>query len=68
MEAAAIALERQIKDLQTEEAEILQSIQQTIGDLSDLRYGRLANSRLSEQVLDGLRNLEAICKRSPESE
>ncbi|KAL8365554.1 hypothetical protein RB595_004396 [Gaeumannomyces hyphopodioides] len=67
MEAAATALERQIQDLQTEEAEILQSIQQTIGDLSDLRYGRLANPRLSEQVVDGLQNLEAICKRSPES-
>ncbi|KAL8282323.1 hypothetical protein RB601_008282 [Gaeumannomyces tritici] len=67
MEAAATALERQIQDIQSEEAEILQSIQQTIGDLSDLRYGRLANPRLSEQVLDGLRNMEAICKRSPES-
>lgn len=65
MEAAATALERQIQDLQDEEAEVLQSIQQTVGDLSDLRYGRLANPRLSEQVLDGLRNLQAICEKKP---
>jgi len=65
MEAAAAALERQIQDLQNEEAEVLQSIQQMVGDLSDLRYGRLAYPRLSEQVLDGLRNLQAICEKQP---
>ncbi|KAL2265736.1 hypothetical protein VTJ83DRAFT_6836 [Remersonia thermophila] len=62
MESAVGELEAELQLLQEEEAALLASVQQTVGAMSDLRYGRLANSQLPEQVLDGLANLEEICK------
>ena len=40
------------------------AVQQTVGGMSDLRYGRLGNSQLREQVLDGLADLQATCKKN----
>jgi len=40
------------------------AVQQTVGGMSDLRYGRLGNSQLREQVLDGLADLHATCKKN----
>jgi centromere-localized protein 2 len=62
MESAVSELEAELQLLQEEEASLLASIQQAVGAMSDLRYGRLANSELPEQVLDGLANLEEICR------
>ncbi|TLD10213.1 hypothetical protein PgNI_05779 [Pyricularia grisea] len=62
METSLSAVESQIKDLQTEEARLLELVKKTVGDLSDLRYGRLSNANLPEQVLDGLKNLQDICE------
>jgi len=62
MEGAISALEAELQLLEEEEASLLASVRQTVGAMSDLRYGRLANSQLREQVLDGLGNLEEICK------
>ncbi|KAK4098245.1 hypothetical protein N658DRAFT_499665 [Parathielavia hyrcaniae] len=62
MEGAVSALEAELQLLEEEEASLLASARQTVGAMSDLRYGRLANNRLPEQVLDGLANLEAICR------
>ncbi|KAL1837409.1 hypothetical protein VTJ49DRAFT_3801 [Mycothermus thermophilus] len=62
MESAVGELEAELQLLQEEEAALLASVQQTVGAMSDLRYGRLANSQLPEQVLDGLTNLEEICR------
>ncbi|KAH6621418.1 Cnl2/NKP2 family protein-domain-containing protein [Chaetomium sp. MPI-SDFR-AT-0129] len=62
MEAAISALEAELQLLEEEEASLLASVRQTVDALSDLRYGRLANGQLPEQVLDGLGNLEAICR------
>ncbi len=62
MEGAVGELEAELQLLEEEEAALLASVRQTVGAMSDLRYGRLANSQLAEQVLDGLGNLEEICR------
>jgi centromere-localized protein 2 len=62
MEGAVSELEAELQLLEEEEASLMASVRQTVGAMSDLRYGRLANSQLPEQVLDGLANLEAICR------
>ncbi|KAF5006957.1 hypothetical protein FDECE_6697 [Fusarium decemcellulare] len=62
LEGATGALEAEIEKLKEEEAALLESVQQTIGALSDLRYGKFANGRISEEVIDGLKNVEAACE------
>ncbi|KAK4115465.1 hypothetical protein N656DRAFT_703364 [Canariomyces notabilis] len=62
MESAVNELESELQLLEEEEAALLASIRQTVGSMSDLRYGRLANSRLHEQVLEGLANLQETCR------
>lgn len=54
-------VEAQIRQLEEEETRLLESIQQTVGGFSDLRYGRLANSQLREEILEGLRTLQHAC-------
>ncbi|KAK4202570.1 Cnl2/NKP2 family protein-domain-containing protein [Triangularia verruculosa] len=62
LEDAISELESQLQLIQSEEASLLSSVQKTVGDLSDLRYGRLANPKLPEQVLEGLQGLQETCK------
>jgi centromere-localized protein 2 len=62
MEGAIGGIEAELQLLEEEEASLLASVKQTLGAMSDLRYGRLANSQLPEQVLDGLGNLQEICR------
>lgn len=62
LEGAAGALEAEIEKLKEEEAVLLESVQQTIGALSDLRYGKFANGQISEDIIDGLKNVEAACQ------
>jgi centromere-localized protein 2 len=62
MEGAISELEAELQLLEEEEASLMASVRQTVGAMSDLRYGRLANNQLPEQVIDGLANLEAICR------
>jgi centromere-localized protein 2 len=56
-------LEAEVKSLEEEEAQLRQSLSQTVGSMSDLRYGRLANSQLPDQVLESLADLQETCKR-----
>jgi len=62
LESTVANLESEIKRLDEEEAELRQSLKQTVGSMSDLRYGRLANSKLPEQVLESLLDLQETCK------
>ncbi|KAF4973585.1 hypothetical protein FZEAL_9286 [Fusarium zealandicum] len=62
LEGASTALEAEIEKLKEDEAALLESVQQTIGALSDLRYGRFANGQVGEEVIDGLKNVEAACE------
>jgi centromere-localized protein 2 len=63
MESAASDMEQEVQKLEEEEAALLESVKQTIGSMSDLRYGRLANSKLGYEVIDGLKDFQAVCKR-----
>ncbi|RYP53195.1 hypothetical protein DL768_001788 [Monosporascus sp. mg162] len=63
LEDAANDMEQELQKLEQEEAALLESVKQTVGNMSDLRYGRLANSKLRTEVLDGLQGLRDMCKQ-----
>ncbi|KAB5585993.1 Cnl2/NKP2 family protein-domain-containing protein [Coniochaeta sp. 2T2.1] len=63
LESAIVDMEGEIRRLEEEEAELRKSLDQIVGSMSDLRYGRLANSQLPEQVLGSLSDLQETCKR-----
>jgi len=70
MEQACLDLEAEIADMEQESTAILKVLQGTIGDLSDLRYGRLRglggeDSDLAQDVIEGLKRLERVCDESP---
>lgn len=54
-------VEDEVRRLEEEAEILLEEIRGTVGGLSDLRYGRLANAGLREQVLEGLTRLESSC-------
>lgn len=62
LDGAAGALEAEIARLEEEEAALTESIRQTVGGLSDLRYGKLANAQLRDEVVDGLASLQEACE------
>ena len=62
MEAAVEDIEDELRRMEEETETLLEEIRDTVGGLSDLRYGRLANLQLREQVLDGLQRLETACE------
>lgn len=62
LEGAVGALEAEIKRLEEEEAALQESIQQTVGGLSDLRYGKLSNGNLRDEIIGGLKSLQETCE------
>lgn len=62
LEEATALVEDEIQRLDDEAERLLEEIQGTVGGLSDLRYGKLANGKLPEQVLEGLNRLEESCQ------
>ncbi|KAI5846546.1 Cnl2/NKP2 family protein-domain-containing protein [Morchella snyderi] len=70
MTAAAEDLDSEFKSLDRECDEILGDLKTTIGDLSDLRYGKFANASLDEKVVSDLENLHKTCERvlNPDSQ
>ncbi|KAI1497428.1 Cnl2/NKP2 family protein-domain-containing protein [Biscogniauxia marginata] len=63
IESAANDVEQEIQKLEEEEVVLLEFIKQTAGSMSDLRYGRLSNSKLRDEVMDGLQGIQEVCKR-----
>ncbi|CAK7242735.1 MAG: hypothetical protein STHCBS139747_004234 [Sporothrix thermara] len=63
LDAAIRDVTAEVQQLEEEEARLLAQVQQAVGNLSDLRYGRLANPQLRDQVLEGLQNVQATCER-----
>ena len=63
MEDAADDIEGEIQKLEDEASSILDELRSTVDGLSDLRYGKLPNSELGQEVLEQLRGLEKICDR-----
>lgn len=61
LDSAVQDLEAEVQRLEAEEEALQESIRQTVGGLSDLRYGRLSNQRLPDEVIQGLRTLQQQC-------
>lgn len=62
LDSAVEELDAAIRDLEQEEANLTRTIQQTVGSLSDLRYGRLSNGQLRKQVIEGLETVQQTCQ------
>ncbi|KAF5510191.1 hypothetical protein CGCS363_v003828 [Colletotrichum siamense] len=62
MDTAIADLETEIQQLEAQEAALLESVKQTVGTMSDLRYGKLSNPRLKEDVIEGLKSVQDACK------
>ncbi|KAK0108937.1 hypothetical protein ONS96_002774 [Cadophora gregata f. sp. sojae] len=63
LESAVEEVEDEIRRLDEEAEALLAEMQSNVGGLSDLRYGRLANGQLREQVIGGLERLESSCDK-----
>ncbi|KAG7079841.1 Cnl2/NKP2 family protein [Colletotrichum scovillei] len=61
MDTAIADLEAEIQELEAQEEKLTESIKQTVGSMSDLRYGRLANPKLGEDVIQGLKSVQDAC-------
>ncbi|KAJ9663613.1 hypothetical protein H2201_005574 [Coniosporium apollinis] len=66
MEQACADVEAELAAMEAEAAAILSDVQTTIGDLSDLRYGRFnkpagTTDELGAEALDSLKRLETVC-------
>ncbi|KAI1135391.1 Cnl2/NKP2 family protein-domain-containing protein [Hypoxylon sp. FL0543] len=63
MDNAIADMERELHNMEEEEATLLESIKKDVGNMSDLRYGRFANPKLKDEVIDGLERLQDTCER-----
>jgi centromere-localized protein 2 len=66
---ACSELEAEIEAVEKESQEVLADIKSTIGDLSDLRYGKFnrvssVSSDLNQEVIQGLARIEDLCHAS----
>lgn len=66
MQDACNDLETEIAELENESVMLLADIKLTIGDLSDLRFGKFnrvsgISGDLSQEVIKGLERLEHLC-------
>ncbi|EGD90944.1 hypothetical protein H112_01528 [Trichophyton rubrum D6] len=68
MERACGAMRSNIHSLDSETSELASQIEATVGELSDLRYGKLnasgAGNALRDDVILGLKNLEDRCSNA----
>lgn len=49
--------------MEEECAEVLEKVKTVVGDMSDLRYGKLANPDTKGSVVEKLENLVEVCGR-----
>jgi centromere-localized protein 2 len=61
LESAAEDVANELQSLEGEAALLLVDITAIMSGLSDLRYGRLANGQLNQEVLESLEGLETVC-------
>jgi centromere-localized protein 2 len=62
MDSAVADMEAEIKKLEEEEAALLEAVKQTVGSMSDLRYGRLGNAQLHDSIMEGLKDFQETCE------
>ncbi|KAI0518172.1 hypothetical protein F5B22DRAFT_74724 [Xylaria bambusicola] len=63
LDSAIDDIESDLRKLEDEESTLLESIRQSAGNMSDLRYGRLSNTNLAAEVIDGLHSIQETCKQ-----
>lgn len=66
MEAACANIERENEDLDREATKVIKELTTSIGDMSDLRYGKFPGpaesaSNVAHEAIQGLQNLEDVC-------
>jgi centromere-localized protein 2 len=69
MDAACGNIEREISNVDREAEDLLKQLNTIVGDLSDLRYGKLQGpagtaNNLAEEAIKGLQNLEDACYKN----
>lgn len=66
LQVASKSIEVEIQELETEVANALAEVQEVVGDLSELRYGKFSKSAdgsdISEEALATLKRLQAVCE------
>ncbi|KAJ5272191.1 hypothetical protein N7524_005460 [Penicillium chrysogenum] len=72
METASSNIEHEIAGIDQEAAKILAHLNTTIGDMSDLRYGKLQGPAgtaedMASEAIKGLQNLEDVCYKGSTS-
>lgn len=72
MEIACANIELEIADVDREAAGLLKELNTTVGNLSDLRYGKLqgpsgTDNTLASETIQGLQNLEEACYKGMDS-
>lgn len=68
MAVTADDLDTEFQDLDKECETILEELKMTVGDLSDLRYGKFSNVGIDGKVVSDLENLHDTCERVLNSE
>ena len=68
MERACTDLEAEIATLESQRRAVLEDLEDTVGGLSDLRYGKFSQpigekNHVRTDVLQGLQGLEEACKK-----
>ncbi|KAJ5224059.1 Kinetochore subunit NKP2 [Penicillium chermesinum] len=66
METACANVEREIESMDQEAAKIIEALTSSIGDMSDLRYGKFSGPTgsahsVAQEAIQGLQNLEDVC-------
>lgn len=69
IEMACASIEKEIESAETEGASILEELKSTVGELSDLRYGKFnkisdTGDDVASEAVSGLRELEDACNRA----
>ncbi|CAG7945554.1 unnamed protein product [Penicillium nalgiovense] len=72
METASTNIEHEIAGIDQEAANILTQLNTTVGNMSDLRYGKLQGPAgtaedVAAEAINGLQNLEDVCYKSSTS-
>ncbi|TDZ67392.1 hypothetical protein CTRI78_v002994 [Colletotrichum trifolii] len=62
LDTAVEDLEAEIRALEAQQQDLMDSAKQTVGSMSDLRYGRLSNPKLKEDVIQGLKSVQDACE------
>lgn len=65
MESARVTIESEISDLDSEAKKLIKELRTTVGDMSDLRYGKWQGpgtaNNVADEAIKGLQNLEDAC-------